>query len=37
LREGVIGDDVRRVIERDLDLREQHSRHNRTGISSEQE
>lgn len=37
LHEGVIGDDVRRVIERDLDLREQHNRHNLTGVSSAQE
>jgi hypothetical protein len=36
VREGVIGDDVRRRIERDLDLGEQRSRGNRTGISSEE-
>jgi CPA1 family monovalent cation:H+ antiporter len=32
VREGVIGDDVRRRIERDLDLGEQRSRGNRTGL-----
>ena len=36
VREGVIGDDVRRRIERDLDLGEQRSRGNRTGIGSEE-
>jgi hypothetical protein len=32
VREGVIGDDVRRRIEHDLDLGEQRSRGNRTGL-----